>query len=209
VNLFDLRSEVLAHEINPSVARVNSFLNEALRVIARQIDFYSEEASEAFSTVSGTSTYAWPTDLGRVRYLRNVDDTTTLGVVRLRDLDVLPLSRGQPVCYAADGSNLTLWPTPDGVYDLSLRYWALPDLMVNDSDIPAIPEDYHRLLTYYALDRCYASEDDPQMAQYWAGLWSSALGDMKVDVKFPSSDGPRRVQSMWDQSGSVPRYVIP
>jgi hypothetical protein len=207
--LIDIRTEVfLNSEFDPTIylSAVNGYINRGLRSISHKIDFYSEESSYAIPTVAGTGTYAWPSDLGRIRYLRNVDDATTLLAVRLREVDESPISTGKPFKYATDASSLALYPTPDGVYNLSLRYWALPPLLVNDTDVPAIPEDYHDLLIFYALQRLYAKVEDVEMSSYWAQQWASGLADMKVDVKFPSGDGPRQIQSMWENPYSERPY---
>lgn len=213
--LADLRSEVTGHGFDVGFAvaltDVDRYLNEAQRRVARQIDYYAEEAQQDFATVTSTATYAWPTDLGRIRYLRNVDDSTILGMARLRVIDSWAPSNGKPYLYAVDGPALTLYPTPDAAYNLELRYWALPPLLVADSDTPALPSDYHEILTYYAIQRCFEREDDQQMGAYWEGRWLQALSEMKVDVKFPSADGPRQVQSMWDSgTGYTPLpYSLP
>ena len=211
--LIELRNEVAAHGFDVgSVFTLDDFtkyLNFAMRRVARKVDFYAEEASQAFVTVAGTASYSWPTDLGRLRYVQLVDDTTVLDVVRRRDLDNTPASTGKPSCYALAGAGIVLYPTPDAAYDLLLRYYALPALMSADSDVPAIPEDYHEALTFYALKRCCEREDDGEMAAYWEQRWELALRDMRSDVKFPSSDGPRQVESMWPTGSSRPRYVIP
>lgn len=204
MNLYQLRAEVLAHGFDAGLytARVNQYLNDALRSLARKIDFYADEASQAFTTTAGQGIYPWPSDLGKARYLRDTDLNVTLHVVRLRELDDSPPSSGRPQVYAINGPAFVLWPTPDATYNMALRYWSLPPLMVSDLDSPTIPQDYHNVLIYYALQRCYESEDDSQMAQYWQGQWQGGLRDMGVDVKFPSTDGPRRVKSMWGEDGA-------
>lgn len=211
--LIELRNEVLAHGFDVgqvlTLDDVTRYLNIALRRVARKIDFYAEESSQAFATVAGTAAYAWPTDLGRMRYLRLVDDAVVLTPTRLREVDSSAASTGKPRLYALSGAGVMLYPTPDAAYNMMLRYYALPALMVADTDVPAIPEDYHSSLTFYAIQRCYEREDDAQMGQYWEGRWLAALADMRADVKFPSADGPRRIDSMWPTEPSMPQFVLP
>lgn len=202
--LADLRNEVLEHELDRSATRVDGFLNDALRIVARKVHHYTGEAEQAFSTVAGTAAYAWPVDLGKLRWLRDVDATCTLQLVGLRDVDNAPVAQGRPVVYATAGKAVTLYPTPDAAYRLDLRYWALPALMSADGDVPDLPDDYHRILVFYALQRCYELEDDFEAAGYWRGEFAAALGDMNTDVKAPNNDGPRQIPSMWDQPGAIP-----
>jgi hypothetical protein len=205
VNLHELRGEVLAHGFDQGqyAGRVMVYLNDAVRLFARRIQFYADEAAQPISTVAAQAVYGWPADLGKARYLRDVERGVTLVVVRLREIDEQPPSSGRPLLYALSGPGIVLWPTPDAAYDLALRYWRLPATLVADLDEPGIPADYHHALIYYALGRCYASEDDAQMSQFWSGQWQQALRDAAIDLRFPSSDRPRHVPSMWHDDEAV------
>lgn len=205
MNLLDLRNEVLAHEVNSSVDRINGFLNSALRSIARKVDYYADEAEQAITTVAAQAAYPWPADFGRARYLRDTDPATprTLQAVRLRQIDEAAVRTGRPYVYAVDGPAILLYPTPDTAYTLSMRYWSLPALMVSDTDVPALPDDFHSILPYYALQQCYATEDDMEMSQFWGQQFAQGLRDMAVDVKFPSTDSARRVKDMWGEDDSI------
>jgi hypothetical protein len=211
--LIDLRNEVLAHGFDVgsvfTLDDITKYLNFAMRRVARKVDYFTEETAQSFTTVAGTSSYSWPADLGRLRYLLLPDDQTVLGVLRMRDLDGSATATGKPSCYALSGSGVVLYPTPDAAYELTWRYYALPSLMTADADVPSIPQDYHEALVFYALQRCYEREDDAEMAAYWSQRWELALRDMRSDVKFPSADGPHQIDSMWPAATSAPRYVIP
>ncbi len=204
MNLYELRAEVLAHGFDQAqyTGRVNRYLNDALRLLARKIAFYADEAETPIATAAGQVLYSWPTDFGKGRSLRDADSGAPLRLLGLRELDGAPSAAGRPFAYAINGAAIALWPAPDAAYNLALRYWRLPPALAADLDVPAIPADYHGALTYYALQRCYESEDDTQMGGYWQGQWQQALRDMAVDVKFPTTDGPRVVQSMWDDSAA-------
>src|SRR6185436_4589030 len=156
VNLYDLRAEVLAHGFDQTqfTGRINQYLNDALRALARRIDFYAGEAQQAILTVAGVSSYAWPDDFGRGRHLRDVDEGGLLRMVALRELDATSHSTGRPLFYAHNGAAVQLAPVPDDQYSLAYRYWSLPPLLAADLDVPAIPDDYHSALVYFALQRC-------------------------------------------------------
>jgi hypothetical protein len=200
--LIQLRDEVLEHELDRSASRVDGFLNDALRTVARQVRHYTGEASAEITTVAGTSAYDWPSDVGKLRWLLDVDASSTLQVVGLRDIDNAAVTQGRPTSYATAGKTVTLYPTPDAAYLLRMRYWALPPLMQEDGDTPALPDDFHRVLVFYALQRCYELEDDFEVAAYWRGQYDIALAAMGEDLKAPNNDGPRQIPSMWEP-GSV------
>lgn len=205
MNLGALRAEVLATGFDPAVytARINSFLNDAQSAIARTVEWYGEEGISPLVLVNGTSTYAWPADMAKIRSVITLaadpSPNQELQRVALADIDRSPASSGHPWYYAVDGPNLHLFPTPDSAtYSLELRYWKLPPSMVNDSDVPAIPADYHNILIYFALARCYERDDDVTMSQYYDGQFKKAVAGLKTDLVFPSSDEPHQVAGLWE-----------
>lgn len=208
MQLSDLRTEVYAKGFDSGLfpaSRVNRFLNEGYLKICRRVEYFTDESTQDFSTVNGTTNYAFPANLARVRDLRNTALNTRLLPVTIRSVDNSGLpGSGPPQYYALDGKNVHLWPTPDGVYPLELRYWLLPAFLVNDTDVPTLPEDYHNLLWMYATAECYDSEDDANTSQYWRQRFQAALSDFAADVKFPDSETPSTAADMWDTDRGLP-----
>lgn len=200
-----LRTETLAHGFDPIAftARINQYLNDAQSFIARRVNYYIDEATFPIATVAGTDTYAWPTDFARARSLFDSDRNVEMVYVSLRRIDQSSVTSGAPTYYALTGANVRLYPVPDGVYNLVLRYWKLPAQLVNDSDTPTMPEDWHRLLWYWAVKECYAAEDDATTAQYWEQEFNVGLSNFAGDQKFPDTDGPNQAAGMWDQDESL------
>jgi hypothetical protein len=205
-NLLALRTEVLNHGFDPVLfgsARINQYLNDAQALVARRVQWYNEEAVQDTATVSGTATYAWPANFLRIRSLRDTDRHVELRSVSLRDIDRSGASNGAPNYYALDGGNIHLYPTPDAVYNLELRYWSSPSTLVNDTDVPSIPADWHRILWIWAVKECYAAEDDPTTAGYWESQFNNTLAELAADLKFPSTDAPAQAEGMWNQDRSL------
>lgn len=202
MNLSALRTEVLNHGFDPvqfGSARVNQYLNDGYRLICRRVDYYVEEATSDFTTTVGTSAYPWPTNLARLRSLRLPDFSQELEAVSLRDIDRSTNTSGQPSYYALDGGNVHVYPSPDGVYNLELRYWAMPTELVNDADTPNLPDDWHHLLWVYACAIAFEAEDDSGTSQYFMQRFATELAEFAADAKFPSTDYPTQVQGMWEQ----------
>jgi len=200
MQLSDLRSEVFAHGFDPvqfGIARVNQYINDGLQLVANRVQFYQEETTSDFSTVSGTTSYPLPADFARVRSLRDTGNTTEMMNVDLRMIDRSTVTSGRPLYYALDGTNVHLYPTPDGVYSMELRYWKVPATLALDADVPSLPVRWHRLLSLWAIQECYAAEDDPQTAQYWKQRFDEGLSEFAADVKFPNTDRASQVQDMW------------
>lgn len=206
MNLSDLINEVSQHGFDPNqygTDRITRYLNDAQNEIAARVDYYVDEASHLFGTSSGSQVYAVPANLGRMRELFNVDRPGALQAVTLRDIDISAASSGEPRYYALDALTLRLYPTPDAVYNLELRYWRLPAQLVVGTDEPSLPDRWHKLLWFYAVGECYAGEDDAQTAQTWMQRFETTLAHLSADVKYPNTDAPNQVRGMWEQDTSL------
>lgn len=181
------------------MARIPRYLNDAQNQIANSVEYFTEEAAYAFTTVAGTALVPWPADLSMARSVIDLTRHVQLQAVTLSDIDRSSASQGSPYAYAMDGPNIHLYPTPDGAYSLELRYWQMPAPLVADTDVPSLPADWHKLLWIYAVAECYAGEDDPQTAQYWTSRFQQGLADFTANARFPNSDRSHQVKGMWDQ----------
>lgn len=204
-NLAQLRTEVENHgfdDVQFGGSRIDQYINEAIGKATAKVQYYVDEAANDFNTVVGTTLYSLPTDFGKNRSLHFQTTSTFVGELEQVTLGTLDRSSatvtGVPRYYAFSGSNLLLYPTPDNVYALEQRYWAVPALLVNDGDEPTIPPEYQDMLIYWALKRGYASEDDQQQAAGWEAQWEKQLAAFASDVRFPSSQTPSVVASMWE-----------
>ena len=205
MNLAALRTEVLGHgfDANQYSARITQYLNDAQGLVCRRVDYFLDEAVMDYPTVAGTNIYPQPANLGRDRSLRDTSVNRELTAVSVREIDRSRTASGPPRFYAIDGLNLHLYPTPDSVYPLELRYWSLPAPLVNDPDTPTIPENYHRMLWYWATKECYAADDDQPTAQYWETQFNTVLSEFAADVKFPNDDLTHQLSSMWSDPSSL------
>lgn len=208
MNLTQLRSHVLSYgfDSNTFSSRINTYLNDAQDLVARRVNYYIDEAVQSISTVAGTALLPFPADFARGRTLFDTGRNIQLELVSLRDIDRSnSTTTGAPYAYAINGTNFQLYPTPDNVYTLQLRYWKVPAALVGDSDTSTIPSDWHRLLWYWALKECFAADDDPQTAQYWEQQFEKTLAEFAADQKFPDTDAPNQVRGMWDQGTGLGR----
>lgn len=203
MNLGQLRTETLNHGFDQNAygGRVTQYLNDAQSLIARRVDFYQDETTQVFSTVAGTDVYPWPVDFARMRSLMNTTSGAELQFAAIRDVDRAGPASGTPAYYALYGGNVQLYPKPDGIYSVTLRYWRLPAAMVADTDVPAVPADWSHLLWVYATWMCFEADDDPQMGQFWQARFNTELSQFASDQKFPDTDSAQQVRGMWDGGG--------
>ena len=207
MNLLDMRTEVLAHGFDASLFgsdRINRYLNDAYMLVCRRVDYYIDESSQQIATVAGTATFPLPANFARIRSLLDTDRQTELTEVSVRDIDRSSIAQATPNYYALDAQNIHLYPTPDGIHNLLFRYWLLPALLVGDTDTPTLPADWHRLLTEYAIGRCYWAEDDAGTGSQWEQKFATTLAEFTADQRFPSTDYPTQAEGMWESDRQLP-----
>jgi hypothetical protein len=205
MNLQQLVTEVEAHGFDPNQygARVVNYLNDAYLLVCRRVDYYMDETTETIATTAGQSSFPWPANMARIRSVLDTDRNVELQAVGDRDIDRSQPTQGTPNYYAQDGPNIRIYPTADGVHNLLFRYWLLPSVLVNSTDTPTLPADWHRMLSEYAIARCFWADDDATMGQAWDQKFLMTLSEFTADVRFPSTDYPTQAEGMWNQERSL------
>lgn len=75
-------------------------------------------------------------------------------------------SPGNPVRYTHVGADLLgLYQQPAGGATLNVTYSCAPAALVNTTDVPQIPAEYHPLLVDYAIYRCRQTEGGEELAK--------------------------------------------
>ena len=95
---------------------------------------------------------------------------------------------GKPYFYDVNGLNLDLFPTTDATYNVLLNYYKTPADMVNSTDEPDIPVQYHHLLVTYALIRCFERENDYDAATYHRQRFESDVLKCRTEVQYSQRD---------------------
>jgi hypothetical protein len=205
VNFLELQNEVLAHGFDQSVyrLRVQRWLNEAQARIARILELPNQYVTSTITTVVGTDTYNLPSDVVRINGVTNASSPNELTYVEdAADINYnnqAGQSVGEPQYYTlSGGTTIQLSPIPDAVYSLTLDYYKAPSALSADTDVSAIPSDYHDVMISYALSRAYRSEDDMQMSQFFYAEFMRDLQMLGADRQFVVRDGPRQVPGMWN-----------
>lgn len=202
--LQELVEEGLSFQFSESEyeALFKRWLNQAQRRAVIESEIRTQEATESLSTSVAQPSYALPANYARMIDLFNTEARGLLDPLDPRDYDALPTSEGRPYSYTVLGANLTLYPTPDGPYPVTLRYWRLPADMIQPADTPEIPAQYQELLLAWALKKAYLRENDYAAAQTWEAQWEKGILKMRGEVQGDVFDGPRQVGGSWgDQHG--------
>jgi hypothetical protein len=196
----DMQTECLEHQLNDTKYRpsVKRWLNDAQARVCRQASIRTEQVTQTYSTTSGTNTLALPATYARKIDLRNTTDQDLLNLLEMREYDDLSASSGKPLWYIIIGANIELYPNPDATYPLTLRFWRLPATLTADTDTPEIPGDWHFILPYWALYRCFSRENDIEQASYWKNEWLTELEKLKGELQYEGQDAPRQQPGDFD-----------
>lgn len=196
----EMQEEVLAYGFSASRyrSRVKNWLNEGVHRIRRRAKIAEAEEPQAITTEAGVAGYSLPAASVRVRSLREPSSSAALEAISLGQLDeISSTATGKPSVYALEGDTILLRPIPDAAYMLELRYWSNSDKMIEDSDIPGVPDDYLDVVYAYALSEAFAAEQDIEMAQFHRTAFDVKLAELMGDLQKRQTDHVRQVPGMF------------
>lgn len=141
-----------------SVPDAKKYANRAYLALAESFQFFETEfTDEGTTTADGTEEYSVPAgafDIVTMRDLTNKLDLIQETIQFYDGLDTSGDVKGQPEYFVLYGEGkFLLFPTPDGAYDLRIRYRKLPDEMVADGDEPVYPTQWHEVITLLGAHR--------------------------------------------------------
>jgi hypothetical protein len=175
------------------------FINQGLGRLHRAYRLPAQDARAIVSTVAGTNVYSLPTDFVALADDEGLlYDTDVLEPYDISDFDQLPAVSGRPTSFSLSENLILLYPNPDAVYELTMRYRAVETLTA-DADVPTISADRHPDLAWFARAKLYLFRDDPEMHATILSTLPRAMQDAN-----PASDQqfvPRRRQISGHWSG--------
>lgn len=205
-----LITEALSDDFAPSKyqAQVGLWINDCLRLMARNAHIPLSDDTSSPSVVAGTASYSLPTDLVRVVEVWNTSTHEPLEEVDQTWIDDQPATSGTPQAYALYQGNLVLWPTPSAVTPIQLRYISTSaDLAGSDPLAGVIPDEHAETVVTYCRWHLFRMEDDVEMATYWQAQHEAAFIKLKADLQHRGRR-VRQVPGMW-RTTRAPRFVRP
>jgi hypothetical protein len=134
---------------------VTLLLNESWWEIMDKFNFREKESTGTEDTVAGQINYPAPKPFEAIRQISITDPNTGQHYKLLRMLPSTyenyvnddPAQNDMPTHYVREGCLFRLWPTPDNIYTLTLKYLTvLPDLDEVLFPIPPIPQVWGELI---------------------------------------------------------------
>lgn len=145
--------------------------------------FYEVEYS--FDTIASTQAYNLDTTSGLIsptplQFIHDVRGPTWSlqpadhrGMRKLYRTESAPA--GTPTRFSIYGRTLYLWPPPATVRTYTITGLRQPQDWLTSSAPPDCPNDFHELIAFWALNRGYAQQDDPQMASFYRDEFTAEL----------------------------------
>jgi hypothetical protein len=204
----ELQDEVLNHGFDETYRpRVKVWLNEALHKVGRSVLVPDFEKATTLVTTAQSPLVQLPADFIRVHSINNLDTLKRLDPSTAVLIDAYPIRIGDPLLFALDegfdettsGSTVAirLYPTPDKVYNLRVRYVSRPVDMVEDDSYPSLPADHQDLLVTYALGRAFRAEDDFEAATFYATQFAGDLQRAATDMQYRDMT-TKQVPGVWE-----------
>lgn len=144
--------------------------------------------------LSGTSEYALPPDIIRIRSVRvNGYKMIASTYEQLCEIDpALETTTGSPTHYWVYGGRLNLYPIPnDNLGKIGVLYVKTPDILTVDmlSREPDVPVQYHPRVVEYCIAQ--AAELDDNIGHYQVKMqqFSQNIQDLRQNSEQPESQG--------------------
>jgi hypothetical protein len=179
--LLSLQTELLSDLLGRAdvgTLRQTKWINWGYINVAQMLDLSELWGSVAIAAVANQPFYLLPTQLSWIRRLA-LEDPTDFVNTGGKELDLIdePTYRqlpdtsvftGEspiiPESYFRWGRMLVLWPTPSQNFTLNLDFRVRPVKLVNPTDSPILPEEFHEVILYAALERAWRALRVPQAA---------------------------------------------
>lgn len=201
----EMQQEVLEFQFSEIKYRplIKRWLNQGVRRAVIEAELRTSEEAASYTTTSGDATLELPADFARIIDLYDEDENDPLDRLSLREFDDLEDASGRPTAYTVEDDQIRVYPTPDGAYNLGLRYRRLPEDMVADSDVPELPVQYQELPIAYAMKKAYLRENDRVQAATWDAEWQAGILKMRGEVSSDTFIGPSQVSGTWGDEAAL------
>lgn len=154
-----------------TITQLNLRLNLALRELQKRLILSGEQyyvVCYYTNTVVDQAAYALPSDflnIVRLDYILSGSGATAveqkLYAMTPNQRDLLGTTSGAPRYYYFQNNNLILAPAPDAIYQLHLEYTYYVTDMVNGSDTPDAPQQFHEYIVLMAVRDMMVKDNRP------------------------------------------------
>lgn len=179
-------------DTNYDSTEIKGYLNDTQNDIFNEYRLPFMEASQAYTTVANvadiTNGVGLPTNYSQAIDLLNTTANQVVPYKDIRDIDTLysdpdyvtSISSSPNTYWYLYAQVPSLFPVPTTSYNLTLRYYKQPTLLVADSDVPSIPSAFQELLVLGAAYRILEIKDNYDQAAILEKRYSKKLIQLVV-----------------------------
>lgn len=194
-----------------TIPQISTWINNAQRECQKELlqagDNYYVERMQGV-TIQNQATYALPADFRFLHKFEVVisgngtsnETRQTMREVTYQQLDQQPQAPGVPCVYNIRRNIVTIKPVPDNAYTLYLSQSYRVVDMVNPTDLPDIPQDYHEYLAVLATIDGFL-KDQRDSTPFVQGKFARYQTLMKQDAQRRDVSRSRFIISSDDEYG--------
>lgn len=196
MNLVELRASLRRSIKNPGEqdvpeADLRDYINEGYRDLAGRYQYHQTRKRCTFVTVAHQAKYQLPPDLASVLRLR--DNTHGRKLKKAGDRLIadqhVPKFEHWPHKYVRYRNYVELVPVPDADgYVIEVWYIAIPQLLSLDTDVPVLPETWHRGIVLRARWHYFVDRGDSAQATEALNLFTVWVSDKPSEIEEESVD---------------------
>lgn len=108
------------------------------------------------------------------------------------------LEQGTPVFWYEWDGELSVWPKPDAVKNLTLYYTAYPDELTGDVEQTlSVPDKFYNAVVDFVLSKCYEMDEDMNNSQLAENRFRAALESQMEDERQAQHMTYPIIQEVW------------
>ena len=109
---------------------------------------------------------------------------------------------GIPEFYSTERGIVTIYPMPDKAYKANIQYMVNPVVLTLDTDEPAAPEHFHKIILFKALHEYSVSDNSPEQFQFGSVEFEQYLNRMNRECLPQPSMSGRKTGKFYEQKHS-------
>jgi hypothetical protein len=160
----DLRIHLGMDETDLPDVETDRLLNRSWWPMAATLRFAERDATTTFDTVASTSAYDIPVEVDSVQKViaKKEGETSFYSLIKITDWNMFELKdtedEDRPKYYSRRGSDFILYPTPDAVYNIEVKFLqTLDDIQSSGLDVP---QEWHEVVLWGAISRGFFVRGD-------------------------------------------------
>lgn len=167
---------------------VDIFIREGSKRVERaEVRWPFYEATYPLATAPGVADYdktAISDELDQITALSNPTFGMLNWIGEQDYLDLLqryPSTTSRPIYFSEWANTLSLFPTPNDVYNLTIRAYRKPNDWVAEGagGTPDLPDELHNTVALWAMAKAYAQQEDPELQALYERQFSDELNEFR------------------------------